>query len=115
MGRKAVYRKFNDAYRELAVRRMKECEDISQLCREMGISRQLLYQWRDKLERQRQKLDPSKATELQLRQQVVQLKQALAERALQVDFFKGALQKVEALRRSSTGSGALASTSKCGK
>jgi transposase len=114
MGRKAIYRKFNDAYRELAVRRMRECEDISALCRELGISRQLLYQWRDKLERKQAKLDPAQATELQLRQQVMQLKQALADKTLEVDFFKGALQKVEALRQPSTGSGETASTPKSG-
>ena len=114
MGRKAIYRSFTDAFRELAVRRMRECEDISSLCRELGISRQLLYQWRDKQERQQAKLDPSQATELQLRQQVVQLKQALAEKTLQVDFFKGALQKVEAQRQSSTSSGAMASMPKSG-
>jgi transposase-like protein len=99
----------------LAVRRMQESDDISRLCREMGISRQLLYQWRDKWERGQAKLDPAQATERQLRQQVVQLKQSLAEKTLQVDFFKGALQKIEALRQSSTGSGETASTQKCGK
>ena len=114
MSRKSVYRQFNDAYRELAVRRMRECEDISVLCRELGISRQLLYQWRDKLDRRQAKLDPAQATELQLRQQVVQLKQALADKTLEVDFFKGALQKVEALRQSGTRSGAMASTPKSG-
>ena len=114
MGRKAKYRNFTDAFRELAVRRMRECEDISALCRELIISRQLLYQWRDKLDRRQAKPDPTQATELQLRQQVVQLKQALAEKTLQVDFFKGALQKVEALRQSSTSSGAMASTPKSG-
>ena len=62
MGRKAIYRKFNDAYRELAARRLRECENVSELCREMRISRQLLYQWRDKLERKQAKLDPEKAT-----------------------------------------------------
>jgi len=49
-----------------------------------------------------------------LRQQVAQLKQALAEKTLEMDFFKGALQKVEAQRRSSTNSGAMASTPKSG-
>ena len=115
MGRRAIYRKFNDAYRELAVRRLRECENVSELCREMRISRQLLYQWRDKLERKQAKLDPDKATQLQLREQVARLKQSLAEKTLEVDFFKGALQKVEALRQTSTGSGEAASTSRWGK
>lgn len=115
MGRGSPYRKFTEAYRELAVRRLRECENVSQLCREMGISRQLLYQWRDRLERRQAKLDPEKASERQLREHVVQLRQALAEKTLEVDFFKGALQKIEALRQSSTGSGETASTSRSGK
>jgi len=115
MGRRSKYRKFTDAYRELAVRRMRECDDVSELCREMGISRQLLYQWRDRLERAQARLDPAKSTELQLRQQLARLKQSLAEKTLEVDFFKGALQKIEALRPSSTGSGVTASISRCGK
>ena len=115
MGQTSKYRKFTEAYRELAVRRLKECENVSELCREMGISRQLLYQWRDRSEREQEKLDPSKATVLQLCQQVAQLKQALADKTLEVDFFKGALQKIEAQRPSSTGSGETASTSRSGK
>ncbi len=107
-------RKFTAAYRELAVRRLRESENVSELCREMGISRQLLYQWRDKLQREQQKLDPGKASERQLREQVVQLKQALAEKTLEVDFFRGACAKVEALRQGSSGSGATASTGKSG-
>jgi transposase-like protein len=82
----------------------------------MGISRQLLWYWRDRLERKQAKqLDPAKSAERQLRQEVSQLKKALAEKTLEVDFFRGALQKVEALRQNSTGSGGTASMSKSGK
>ena len=42
------------------------------------------------------------------------LKQALADKTLELDFFKGALQKVEARRQSSTQPGGTASTTKCG-
>jgi transposase-like protein len=114
MGTRRIYRKFTTVQKQLAVLRMKECDDISALCREMGISRQLLYQWRDRLEREQQQRDPAKAKEQQLRQENEQLKKALAERTLQLDFLKGALQKVEALRQASTGSGATASTPKSG-
>jgi hypothetical protein len=41
-----------------------------------------------------------------------QLKQLLAERTLEVDFFKGSLQKIAARRRSGGGSGETASTNK---
>ena len=50
MGRRSQYRKFTEACRELAVRRLRECENVLELCREMRISRQLLYRWRDRLE-----------------------------------------------------------------
>jgi hypothetical protein len=41
----------------------------------------------------------------------IQLKRLLAEKAMEVDFLKGALQKVEARRQRSSGSGGKASTS----
>jgi len=50
-----------------------------------------------------------------LRKEVSQLKRALAEKTLELDFFKGALQKVEARRQQKDGSGAKASTTKSGK
>ena len=45
-----------------------------------------------------------------LKKEVVGLKVALADRALEADFFKGALQKVEDRRRRSGNSGDPAST-----
>ena len=40
-----------------------------------------------------------------MRKQVRQLKRLLAEKTMEVDFFKGALQKVEARRQRSSSSG----------
>lgn len=114
MGKRTSYQRFTKAFRELAVRRLLETDNVSELCREMGISRQLLYQWQERLEREKQKQDPAKQRVEQLRQENAQLKRALAERTLQLDFLNGALQKVEALRQASTGSGEKASTSKSG-
>jgi len=51
----------------------------------------------------------------ELRKQVRDLKRVLAEKTLEVDFFKGALQKIEARRQSNRGSGGTASTNKYGK
>jgi hypothetical protein len=49
----------------------------------------------------------------ELRKQVRDLKRLLAEKTLEVDFFKGALQKVAARRQQSAG--ARASTTKSGE
>lgn len=115
MGQRSKYRKFTEAYRELAVRRLQETDKVSELCREMRISRQLLYQWRDRLEREKQKLDPARARVEQLRQENAALQRSLADKTLQLDFLRGALQKVEALGQAGSGSGETASTPKSGK
>ena len=115
MSRVRVYRKFSEAFRAQAVGRLRESDNVLALCRELRISRQLLYQWRDRLDAEQGKLDPAVVTERQLRHEIVKLKLALAEKTVQVDFLQGALEKIEALRRGSSGSGATASTSKSGK
>ena len=45
MGQKYV--KYTKEFRETALRRLELAPNVAQLCRELGISRQLLYQWRD--------------------------------------------------------------------
>jgi len=52
--------------------------------------------------------------ERELRKEIRELKRVLGEKALEVDFFKSALQKVEARRQSNSGSGAKASTTESG-
>lgn len=111
MGR--MYLKYSKEFRETALRRLQLAPNVAQLCRELGISRQLLYQWRDTERREEQK--QSQGVEQRLRQENAQLKKALAKRTLEVDFLKAACAKVEALRRTATGSGATASGKPSGK
>src|SRR2546422_600738 len=49
------------------------------------------------------------------RKEIHRLKQLLAEKTLEVDFFKGALQKIEARRQRNSGSGEMASTTRSEK
>ncbi len=49
MGEKRVG-KFPKAFRQMAVDRLNQCENIVALAKEPGISRRLLYTWREKLE-----------------------------------------------------------------
>jgi hypothetical protein len=49
------------------------------------------------------------------RKEIHRLKQLLAEKTLEVDFFRGALQKIEARRQRSSGSGEMASTTRSEK
>ncbi len=107
--------KFPKAFRQMAVDRLNHCENIVELAKELGISRRLLYGWREKLELlDRRGEAPANAREAALRKAVSQLKRVLAEKVLEVDFFTGALQQVEARRQQSGTAGARASTPRSG-
>jgi transposase-like protein len=95
----------------MAVDRLTQCDNIVALAKELGISRRLLYTWREKLEPvERSEGPPATSRESTLRQEVSRLKRVLAEKVLEVDFFKGALRTVEARRQRSGQAGAQAST-----
>jgi len=105
----------------MAVARMLSCDNICALAKELGVNRALLYQWRGRAERAARLVaeggasgqeDPRQA---KLLLENGQLKRALADKSLEVDFFKGALQKVAARRQRNTDSGARASTTRSGK
>ena len=96
---------------------MKTSEDVRELARELGVTRRCLYKWRTKLEAAEPGEEASRPSTHAAahRKEILQLKRLLAEKAMEVDFFKGALQKVEARRQQSDDSGGKASTTKSGK
>ena len=100
----------------MAVERLKSCDNIVALSQELGVHRRLLYQWRDHEEAfESEESPPGNSRESALRKENSQLKRVLAEKTLELDFFKGALQKVEARRQQSGISGEKASTTKSKK
>ena len=99
----------------MAVERLKGCDNVVALSEELGVHRRLLYKWRDQLEPiEDGQGPPGNSKERELRLQVRQLKRLVADKTLEADFFKGALQKVEARRQSNTKPGETASTTKSG-
>ena len=95
---------------------MKQSYNIGALAKELNIHRRVLYRWRDQLEPVAKKEgSPLQSREARLRDEVNQLKRALADKTLELDFFKGALQKIEARRQRHDVTGAKASTTKSGK
>ena len=100
----------------MAVERLKGSDNIVALAKELGVHRRLLYKWRDQIE----PIDdgespPENGRERELRLTVAQLKRLVADKTLEADFFKGALQKVEARRQKRGETGETASTSKSEK
>ena len=107
--------KYPLSFRQMAVERMKDCASVSALSKELGVDRSNLYQWQRQLEHAEESSPRATSPIRELRKQVRELKRVLAEKTLEVDFFKGALQKVEARRQSGNNSGGTASTTRSGK
>lgn len=122
MGGKKRVGKHPLAFRQEAVARMRACASITALAEELGIERSLLYVWRRKLdpeagleERRTGPKGEAETRALRLEREVNQLKRALADKTVEVDFLAGAWQRVKARRSRNTGSGAETSTTKSGK
>jgi transposase-like protein len=99
----------------MAVERMRNCENVSTLAKELGVDRSVLYHWRNLMPTEGESGVITQSPVRELRKEIRDLKRVLAEKALEVDFFKGALQKVAARRQRGSGSGETASTTRSEK
>ena len=105
-----------------AVARLDAGAKVAPLARELGVRRQRLYEWREALRAGDELMRrpgrpkrlvarlPSAGDPAQAQARVAELERRLGQQQLELDFFKQALQQVEALRRPSNGPGATAST-----
>jgi transposase-like protein len=95
---------------------MRNCDSILELAKELGVHRSVLYQWRDQLAPldRREWREVEETGESPLERENRRLKEALADKTLEVDFFQSALQKIAARRRRNTKPGETASTTGSG-
>src|SRR5258705_1882421 len=116
MARMAKWRRHTVEFKRQIVERMKTCENIGALARELKLQRKLLYTWKYQFEG---RPEPRHANlgiaaedrkEKQLRDEITKLKSALADKTLENDFFRSALRKIKEGRRQSIDTGATAST-----
>lgn len=116
------WRRHSREFKREAVARMKACANIEQLAQELGIERKLLYTWKYQFEGRPEKRRanyserPVKGSaEARLRRENERLKQALGEKAAEVDFFVAALRRVNQHWQRDEQAGELASTPKSGR
>jgi transposase-like protein len=122
MSEKLKRRRHSEEFKREVVKRMRECKNILGLGRELGLDVKMMYQWKWKQEGRPRRHPPQmttqavKGTDLEaLRRENGQLKRLLAEKALELDFFKGALQQVGARRQDQSDHGETPSTGSWGK
>jgi transposase-like protein len=96
---------------------MKSCGNVVALSRELKVNWRLLYRWKAEAEAAAgvKEERAAEAREAALREENARLKAALADRTLAVDFFKGALRNIAALRQKPARNGGEAFTTRSGK
>ena len=115
------WRRHTLEFKKQAVERMRTCENIHELARELKIERKLLYTWKYQLEGRPEPRHANLATtaeerkDKQLREELARIKSALADKVLENDFFRSALRGIGELRQRITAVGASASTSPSGR
>lgn len=116
MAKKAKWRRHSVEFKRQAVERMKTCQNIHELARELNLERKLLYTWKYQVEGRPEPrhanlgITAEDRTEQKHREEIAKLKAALADKTLENDFFRSALLKIKADRRQTTASGETAST-----
>ncbi len=111
-------RKYDEGFRKAAMERMKACQDVTALALELGISRGQLYRFQGEALGRKPKPRPEswlkeKADERR-RRRIAELERLVARQALELDFFKGALLRIEENRRKQGPNSGEPSTSKSG-
>ena len=105
-------------FRQRALEQMKTCKNVTLLARELGVSPQLLYIWKQQAEGRKKASEPGASEDprerriSELEKQVGELKGVVGQKTLEADFFAGALRRIEESRRKKGKTGATASTPK---
>jgi transposase-like protein len=116
MAKKAKWRRHTLEFKRQVVERMKTCQNIHELARELKIERKLLYTWKYQFEGRPEPrhanlgITAEDRKEQKHREEIAKLKAALADKTLENDFFRSALLKIEADRQQTTASAETAST-----
>ena len=112
-------RQFDREFKLMAIRRMDTAGNVEALAQELGIRRELLYKWRRKHEaggaealRNSGRPRPTEvsAQMLTAERRIAELERKVGEQALLIDFFKGALRRIEGTRQAVSGPGGTASS-----
>lgn len=121
MAKKAKWRRHTLEFKRQVVERMKTCQNIHELARELKIERKLLYTWKYQFEGRPEPrhanlgITAEERKDKQLREEIAKLKASLADKTLENDFFRSALLKVKEGRQPSIETGASASTTSSGR
>ena len=116
-------RHFTREFKLMAIAQFEAAPNVLEVAKELGVRRELLYKWRSKYAsggeaalrtsgrpRPVRVAAEADAAAITGDQRIAELERKLGQQELLLDFFKGALRRIEASRRASDGLGATASS-----
>ena len=114
-------RLFSREFKLAALARLEAAGNVGGVARELGIRRELLYKWQAKFAaggaaalrtsgRPRPAAAGLSPEALDAADRIAELERKVGQQAFELDFFKGALRRIEASRRPSDGPGVTASS-----
>ena len=113
-----VPKRYSMRFRQRVVERMQLEGNISQLSRELGLDRSMMYIWKRKLEGRAYgnvrtgKVDVRDRQIQELQTKIAGLEGVIGRQSLELDFFEGALRRTRGTGPQSGGSGEITSTPK---
>jgi transposase-like protein len=85
---KVKRKRYSRQFQRMAVERMRSTHNIGHLAKELGVSRRCLYNWQAKLDHREKKHRERTHMNHLIDSKSIGLKLLLAEKTLEVDFFK---------------------------
>ncbi len=110
--------RYSAAFRQQALERMRTCDNVKALAKELGVARQQLYWWKQRAEQRANPREPGASEDprdrriRELTKKVAELEGVIGQKTLELDFFAGALRRIEESRQKKGMSGETASTQK---
>jgi transposase-like protein len=110
--------RYSAVFRQQALERMKTCDNVKALAKELGVARQQLYWWKQRAEQRANPREPGASEDprdrriRELTKKVAELEGVIGQKTLELDFFAGALRRIEESRQKKGMSGETASTQK---
>ena len=104
------------AFRQSALKRMKNGENVRALAKELGVPKSLLYWWKQRAEGRLKPKEPGTAEDprdrrvRELEKKVGELEGVIGQKTLELDFFAGALRRIGETRQRRSSSGETPST-----
>ena len=111
-------RKYDEEFRRAALEKIKSGRGVRAVARELGVNRSQVYRWQNEALGRAPVPRPDswlqEKNDERQRRRIAELERLVARQALELDFFKGALLRIEENRRKREETSGRPSTSKSG-